>query len=1072
MMKLKKKKRLLGLFTLFFAVALSFGAVFFGGVRVNAENKSVTAVSLFTACEPKGTGTVEFESASAIGDTGAQGVKTIKKGGEAASVGGKCWSYDINGGFFGDGKIEYAFANASAMEEAVSFIVKDTSGARVLTAFVAPAGFENKTANFLGGVFAESDYATKPYKVSALNASYEAEEIAFNLFDQGVANGSNVSKLRALGGALPKFGQKNALALRFGKTSLCVNMLAADGNEKTFAEYAYAEYPEMGRLKENGYKISIADGQGRDWALLRNWAAQPPSILSIDGVALDKETVTLGVAGAGIVYSGGESFDGTDYTIELNKGEGLSPFAYTEYYGFTLTENGAAKGEFRADGQEISSTVEYPNDFKDAEYGEYGIEVSGQNGNKTYKATVGRGLEELFVPSARAGYGTVKIEAKQSVGAYTGVKLQKVENGGAHGGTGWDCDIDGLFTGEGEIEFVAPASNGPNTIRESVSFVVKNAKGQKALLFFYVPSDGLFYGGAVAASEYSKGKTFLVHTLKRTVENTLEKSEVTLSKGYFLPSEDKTAGEYDEETKPARRLQLLEAGSSGFLAKTGEKQRLVIRAEENCASVWADAYAAEGGASVLTEIASFAYADYPELETLKTDGYSITVADGMNDTGNLWHVFEGWSADSPYILSVCGEELDGKTAKVTFKNAQVNYKGEAEEGGKAVIKLDETDELSSFAVSAEYTVGGGLSFGALNTSARTDEEFASKTVGDYALRFTYGGVEKEYLVRVQPNVPQLYLNGLDGYQTVIKNENGVWEAKKSDVAARDKKEGVLAESAISIFVKAPNSNDFVPYGAFSFDGEEFGLYTIKYEAVNSYGKIGEIERYVRYVKARPQIVLNGEIPKTAYLGKTVILPKPNADATVTVVCDGKEVAVNGFAFVPLTAGEYNVVYSYTDENGITAAKSATVAVIADTQAPVITVDGGEIRLKKGDKLVAPRATATDNADGEVSVIAEIFFDGEKVGEGETVADRVGIYTIAYTAEDEAGNRSVCYIEAFAGENGDSEAVTTEKKGNSKAVIIAICAAAGVAVAAAVTAVAVTNGKKKHVKNGESPKNGK
>ena len=102
MMGLEKKSRLLGVFTLFFAVALGLGSMFSSGAKVEAENKSVKAVSLFTACEPNGVGTVEFESA-AIGDTGANGVKVIKKGGGAASVGGKCWSYDINGGFFGDG---------------------------------------------------------------------------------------------------------------------------------------------------------------------------------------------------------------------------------------------------------------------------------------------------------------------------------------------------------------------------------------------------------------------------------------------------------------------------------------------------------------------------------------------------------------------------------------------------------------------------------------------------------------------------------------------------------------------------------------------------------------------------------------------------------------------------------------------------------------------------------------------------------------------------------------------------------------------------------------------------------
>jgi beta-glucanase (GH16 family) len=68
---------------------------------------------------------------------------------------------------------------------------------------------------------------------------------------------------------------------------------------------------------------------------------------------------------------------------------------------------------------------------------------------------------------------------------------------------------------------------------------------------------------------------------------------------------------------------------------------------------------------------------------------------------------------------------------------------------------------------------------------------------------------------------------------------------------------------------------------------------------------------------------------------------------------------------------------------------------ADVTAPVISVESADLTIEQGSFFTAPRATALDNADGDVS--AKLVVDNQ------VDTDSVGTYKITYNVTDAAGN---------------------------------------------------------------------
>lgn len=1061
MQKAKKKLLVFLASAMSFCLALSaaFGLVDY---TVDAEATAVQTTSLFTASsttfvEGKGSarGSVEFSTGETlIGET--KGLKVSKITGTSTTQSGKHWYYAVNETFYGNSGIEYVFTENGY--EGVSFVYTDLQGERVVTVIVVP----EYNANYYGGVVAGKDYvAASTYAVHTLAGTAKQTVTFTKDFTAGATNGGNKKALTDLGsGFLPKRGEKNAIKLEFGASALSVKMANASGALTEVVAFDYATYPAMKNIRDGGYKLCITDGDGRaasddgvikrgGWVLNNNSAAATPSLISINGVALSGATVTPTVSHAEISYAG-ESFDGTNYVIGLKKGAELNDFTYQTFLGYTS----AGYGDLRYPTGGETNTVSYAGAaaFATKEYGDYPITVTCDGGSKDYVVRVGMQASDLISTSTQ-----LNMTAGKAIGSFVGTEITPKTN--SRDSMHWKYTIGGTFYGNSEMEYTfATASSG---YEEGFSITVADVNEQRVFQAVIVPdvsgvANKNYFGGVFAETERnSETKEFPFHTLTAAGA----KTQVTLI------SKFSTGVAGAAELKNHTRLGAIAGG--GFLPKYDEKFTFKLEFGESALSV--KMMTATG---TMAEVYAFDYATYPEVAALRTNGYKLRVADGDDggDGGDRWALFANWCSMSPSLLSINGTATDSNAVGVSFSDATISYTGEFVEGGKNVIELDETDELSSFRVVAKYTIGGTLLLGDFDVRAMATERFSTKAIGDHDFTFAYGDATKEYVVRVKANVPQFSLNEVEGYTVLSKSENQAVTAAKTDVLAEDKKDGTLDAANVQISVKKPGATSYTPYDSFTFNPEEFGVYTIRYTIVNSASVEGSIERTVRYVASRPQVTLSAEIDTLGFVGKKIALPEANAGATLAVVFNGEALTLTNREFTPEEEGNYEVTYTYTDENGVTAVKQVTIVVREDYEVPVITVEEAPNGLRVGDLLTVPSATATDNSDGNVTVKVEILFNGLKVGEKQVTTAEVGYYTIVYTATDRAGNVANKYVDVFVGAVETGEPFENPPmKTWQILVIVGVCVAV-VAIGGVTALLIVKSKKKKAVKEGEEQEN--
>jgi hypothetical protein len=136
--------------------------------------------------------------------------------------------------------------------------------------------------------------------------------------------------------------------------------------------------------------------------------------------------------------------------------------------------------------------------------------------------------------------------------------------------------------------------------------------------------------------------------------------------------------------------------------------------------------------------------------------------------------------------------------------------------------------------------------------------------------------------------------------------------------------------------------------------------------------------------------------------------------TLSVTLDGKQITVTDHTFKPVKAGTYSLIYAAT-QSGQTASKEFTVVIEEDTQKPVIEVEFTTSRIVLGEKITPPTAAATDNVAGSVTVSVEIKSGTTVVATGEYTPEKVGVYSVVYTASDEAGNTQTLTFEVLVSE---------------------------------------------------------
>ena len=186
----------------------------------------------------------------------------------------------------------------------------------------------------------------------------------------------------------------------------------------------------------------------------------------------------------------------------------------------------------------------------------------------------------------------------------------------------------------------------------------------------------------------------------------------------------------------------------------------------------------------------------------------------------------------------------------------------------------------------------------------------------------------------------------------------------------------------------------------SVDTSKPAVYTITYTATDSAGNTSTTTRKVTVVQVidtqAPTITLNGSESISVSqgesyhdLGATAV---DNIDGSVNVSLTG---SVN-----TAVLGEYILTYTATDSSGNTATKIRTVTVSSnvtvDTTPPEISINGSaHVSIFLGDNYSDAGATATDNRDGSVNVTIH----------GSVDTNKLGTYTITYTAVDSSGNKA-------------------------------------------------------------------
>lgn len=320
---------------------------------------------------------------------------------------------------------------------------------------------------------------------------------------------------------------------------------------------------------------------------------------------------------------------------------------------------------------------------------------------------------------------------------------------------------------------------------------------------------------------------------------------------------------------------------------------------------------------------------------------------------------------------------------------------------------------SSFAVKSAKTIYATVP--ALN-------EYASTPFG-----YTYLGKTLTQTLTVVNAAPVVSLNVEDTLNFRLGGPNASsLTLRYADVTATDLvdgKEGVT----IKIYVKSPSSADFTEVADGSaFEPTEIGEYTIKYVAIDkdNIASDGTL-RTIIVIDGKVPVITVEDIADTALIKSSITVPAATAtdggdenvplEVTFKVVykvnatdVTGEELNVaQGGKLTFDRAGTYVIVYYAIDADGNEIDKTFTVTVLPDTDRPVLTVEGGldDVTATKGEEVTVRAASATDEVDGNVNVTVKVAFGVTEiaVADGKFVAENEGVYTVTYTATDEAGN---------------------------------------------------------------------
>lgn len=187
-----------------------------------------------------------------------------------------------------------------------------------------------------------------------------------------------------------------------------------------------------------------------------------------------------------------------------------------------------------------------------------------------------------------------------------------------------------------------------------------------------------------------------------------------------------------------------------------------------------------------------------------------------------------------------------------------------------------------------------------------------------------------------------------------------------------------------------------------------GVYSLTYRATDNGGNTGEpVTRQITVMdNSSPEITLVG----AAEIDVSCGAPFDEPGAMALDACDG-EVAVSVSGSVNTAEpGTYVLRYEAADSTGNAAQPKERVVNVVDQTAPVLMLNGAsEVTLRCGDAYAEAGAVAVDDCDRSINVAVA----------GAPQTNIVGVYTITYSAADDAGNvaETITRTVTVSGEGG-------------------------------------------------------
>ena len=373
-------------------------------------------------------------------------------------------------------------------------------------------------------------------------------------------------------------------------------------------------------------------------------------------------------------------------------------------------------------------------------------------------------------------------------------------------------------------------------------------------------------------------------------------------------------------------------------------------------------------------------------------GYTIAKFDGLTDRGEISHVDE---ANKDVYENCCLPKLDWTAYTISFSS---DYTDEVEPANNG------TDVC--------FTAINGVSLG---TKFITDASGAPV--------IPQNAVISEVETTVMENAT---VDNVSGDYGVTVSYDGV---SLGSFTSNKMTESLLADEINSRLIDFREYNDYTLHYSFADAAEKQQTLSVVDAPAVLKWKNGVAD--AQTVLSGTNLVFSAaDIEATDLVDGVLALTESNL--LVTVRAPGGQNAQKiqlGAAYSPEILGEYEIVYTVTDNTGKQSSLIRTLKVV-DGNVPVIVLDGDVPQSAVlGSTFTLPAASAKDGDKGISVVCSALFTDakGNKtvldISGGTLSFDKAGTYTVSWYAVDEDGNEALQSFTVRVGEDKEPPVIS-------------------------------------------------